>query len=63
MIQILTFHLRLLLMQVHMVHDEDGQGLTEYALVLALIAVVAIAALKILSSKIDLVLTTVANSL
>jgi pilus assembly protein Flp/PilA len=43
--------------------DQDGQGLTEYALILALIAVVAIVALKLLGGKVTSVLSTVANSL
>ncbi|MGO9754472.1 MAG: Flp family type IVb pilin [Solirubrobacteraceae bacterium] len=43
--------------------DEDGQGLTEYALILALIAVVAIAALTFLGGNVTSVLSTVANSL
>ena len=43
--------------------DEDGQGLTEYALILALIAVVAIAALTLLGGKVTDVLNTIASSL
>ena len=43
--------------------DEEGQGLTEYALILALIAVVAIAALTLLGGKVTSVLSTIANSL
>jgi pilus assembly protein Flp/PilA len=43
--------------------DEDGQGLTEYALILALIAVIAIAALTFLGGKVTSVLSTIANSL
>ena len=60
---ILLLHLRIFLSQLHIARNEDGQGLTEYALVLALIAVVAIAALKFLATKIDAVLSTIANSL
>ena len=41
---------------------EDGQGLAEYALVLALIAIVAIAALVFLGGQISSILTTVGNS-
>jgi pilus assembly protein Flp/PilA len=44
-------------------HDEDGQGLTEYALILALIAIIAIAALTLLGGQVTDVLSTVANSL
>jgi pilus assembly protein Flp/PilA len=43
--------------------EEDGQGLTEYALILALIAVIAIAALTLLGGKVSDVLSTVATSL
>lgn len=43
--------------------SEDGQGLTEYALILALIAIVAIASLKFLSGRINTELTSVATSL
>jgi pilus assembly protein Flp/PilA len=43
--------------------DQDGQGLTEYALILALIAVVAIVALKLLGGKVTSVLSTIGNSL
>jgi pilus assembly protein Flp/PilA len=42
---------------------EDGQGLTEYALILALIAVVAIAALHFLGNGVKGELTSVATSL
>ena len=41
---------------------EDGQGLTEYALILALIAIVAIAALTLLGGKVTTVLSKVATS-
>ena len=43
--------------------SEDGQGLTEYALILALIAVVAIVALRFLSVGVNHELTSVATSL
>ena len=42
--------------------EEEGQGLTEYALILALIAIIAIAALTLLGGKVSSVLSTVANS-
>lgn len=38
---------------------EEGQGLAEYALVLALIAVIAIAALLFLGTQISTILSTV----
>jgi len=43
--------------------DEEGQGLAEYALILALIAVVAIVALIFLGGQINKILSTVGNSI
>jgi pilus assembly protein Flp/PilA len=43
--------------------EEEGQGLTEYALILALIAIVAIAALTLLGGKVTSALSTVGNSI
>jgi pilus assembly protein Flp/PilA len=42
--------------------NEDGQGLAEYALILALIAIVAIVALLFLGNQISTVLSTVGDS-
>jgi len=42
--------------------DEDGQGLAEYALILALIAMVAIVALIFLGGAISKILSTVGAS-
>jgi pilus assembly protein Flp/PilA len=42
--------------------DEDGQGLAEYALILALIAIVAIIALIFLGSQVSGILSTVGTS-
>ena len=39
--------------------DEDGQSLAEYALILALIAVIAIAALIFLGDQISDILSTI----
>jgi pilus assembly protein Flp/PilA len=41
---------------------EEGQGLAEYALILALIAIVVIVALQFLGSQISTILSTVGNS-
>jgi pilus assembly protein Flp/PilA len=43
--------------------DEDGQGLAEYALILALIAIVAIVALIFLGSQVSDKLSTVGTTL
>ena len=42
--------------------DEEGQGLAEYALILALIAIVAIVALLFLGGAISSILSTVGSS-
>ena len=42
---------------------EEGQGLAEYALILALIAIVAIVALIFLGGKVSTVLSTVGKSI
>ena len=43
-------------------HDDEGQGLAEYALILALIAIVAIIALIFLGSQVSGILNTVGTS-
>jgi pilus assembly protein Flp/PilA len=43
--------------------DEDGQGLAEYALILALIAIVAIIALIFLGTQVSTILSRVAGSI
>lgn len=43
--------------------DERGQGLAEYALILALIAVLAIAAVTFLGTQINGILSDVGNSI
>ena len=42
---------------------EDGQGLAEYALILALIAIVAIVALIFLGSQVSSILNTIGTSI
>ena len=42
--------------------DEEGQGLAEYALILALITIVAIVALIFLGGQVSTILSTVGNS-
>ncbi len=43
--------------------DERGQGLAEYALILALIAVLAIAAVTFLGGQINTILSNVGNKI
>ena len=43
--------------------DEDGQGLAEYALILALIAMVAFIALIFLGGQVQTILSTVGKSI
>ncbi len=42
--------------------DENGQGLAEYALILALIAIIAIVALIFLGGQVSQILSTVGSS-
>jgi pilus assembly protein Flp/PilA len=42
--------------------DEEGQGLAEYALILALIAIIAIVALIFLGGQVQTILSTVGGS-
>jgi pilus assembly protein Flp/PilA len=60
MLMSLATKLQLALAQTR--EEEDGQGLTEYALILTLIAVVAIAALTLFGGKVTSYLSTVATS-
>ena len=43
-------------------HEDDGQGLAEYALILALIAIIAIVALIFLGGQVSTILSNVGNS-
>lgn len=47
----------------HLRGDEEGQGLAEYALILALIAIIAIIALIFLGSQVSTILSTVGGSI
>jgi pilus assembly protein Flp/PilA len=46
-----------------MLRDDAGQGLVEYALIIALVAITAIVALKFLGAKASNTLNNVANKL
>jgi pilus assembly protein Flp/PilA len=48
---------------LNMLKDESGQGLVEYALVIALVSIVAIAALKVVGHKASNTLSSAANFL
>jgi pilus assembly protein Flp/PilA len=48
---------------IGVLRDERGQGLVEYALIVALVSLVAISALKFLGSKASNTLNNAANSL
>ena len=45
------------------VRDEQGQGMVEYGLIIALVAVVVIAALALLGGKITNIFTAAGNAL
>ena len=45
------------------IESEEGQGLAEYALILALIAIVAIAALLFLGGEISSILSTIGEAI
>ncbi|HEX9044813.1 MAG TPA: hypothetical protein VF802_07290 [Candidatus Limnocylindrales bacterium] len=51
------------LVQLLVGRSEEGQGLAEYALILALIAIVAIVALIFLGSQVSTILSTVGTSI
>ena len=59
----LKLFINLQLTMARLFDDEEGQGLTEYALILALIAIIAIAALSLLGGKVTKALSTVGTAL
>ncbi len=48
---------------LNMLQDEDGQGLIEYALIIALVSVVAIAALTLMGKRVNNTMNATANAL
>jgi pilus assembly protein Flp/PilA len=59
----MTVPFRLRLIIDHLFHDEDGQGLAEYALILALIAVVAIVSLLFLGTQVSTKMNIIGSTL
>jgi pilus assembly protein Flp/PilA len=55
--------LRLMAWRDSRVADEEGQGLTEYGLILALVAIAAVAALGALGGKVESTISNVTGSL
>jgi pilus assembly protein Flp/PilA len=45
------------------IQDEDGQALTEYGLILGLIAVVTVGALTMMGTNVNKMLSAIANTL
>ena len=52
-VNLMTVPYRLRLFIDRFMHDEDGQGLAEYALILALVAIIAIAALLFMGTQVS----------
>jgi pilus assembly protein Flp/PilA len=48
---------------ISMLRNDEGQGLVEYALIIALVSIVAIAALQVLGKKASNTLSSAASSL
>jgi pilus assembly protein Flp/PilA len=48
---------------ISMLRNDEGQGLVEYALIIALVSIVAIAALSVLGKKASNTLSNAAGSL
>ena len=48
---------------VGIITDEDGQGMVEYGLILALVAVVVITALTLMGNNITTIFTNTANKI
>jgi len=44
-------------------HDEEGQGLVEYALIIAVIAIAVIVAMVFLRGQIENIFSTIGNNL
>jgi pilus assembly protein Flp/PilA len=60
--RILQLRVGLFSLLIHFQQDQEGQGLSEYALLLALVAIVAIAALTFMGGQVSNELSTIANT-
>jgi pilus assembly protein Flp/PilA len=58
-----TIHPRITALIARLRHQEHGQGLAEYALIIALIAIVAIVALIFMGSQVSDKLTIIGSTL
>ena len=58
----MTIHPRITALIARLRHQEHGQGLAEYALIIALIAIIAIVALIFLGGQVSKILSTVGGS-
>lgn len=47
----------------NILRDDEGQGLVEYALIIALVSIVAIAALKVLGNNASATLSSAASTI
>ena len=45
------------------IQEEDGQGMTEYGLILALVAIVVIGALTLMGEEINAIFETITNAM
>lgn len=50
-------------LQARVASKEEGQGLAEYGLILALVAILCVGALGLLQGSIDTILTDVSNAI
>ncbi len=60
--EVSILHMSNLIALISSFRDEEGQGLAEYALILALIAIIAIIALIFLGNQVSTILSDVGHS-
>jgi len=59
----MVHYMQMLAARIRAAREEDGQALVEYALILALVSVVSIAALTLLGGNVSSILNNIANKL